>query len=198
MLGPLYHIGTPSAKVCVSAIGGSKPLGVAPSLPLGGGLTSILRWPDEPLPRGLGADIPEDPVADFLATCPSDEADKVVDHLRLEEIARLAAMAASYWTSIQLAADRGDIHLLALHSAQVTAVTREALGLVRELAQQDQLKDSANKDGAARSTTCAVYHNCAAQFNTNRIGPGPCRSQRLTYLFSTRNVRLWAEPAHRA
>ena len=50
-----------------------------------------------------------------------------LDFIRLDEIARLAALAASYWHSIELAADRGDVLTLRVHIHQVTQVTRETL-----------------------------------------------------------------------
>jgi hypothetical protein len=57
-----------------------------------------------------------------------------LDFLHLDEIASLAALCASYWHSVELAAGRGDVHLVALHAKQVGLVTREALALVREVA----------------------------------------------------------------
>jgi hypothetical protein len=57
--------------------------------------------------------------------------------VRLDEIGRLAELAASYWRSITLAADRGDVHLLVLHAKQAATVTREALAIVRTLGEED-------------------------------------------------------------
>jgi hypothetical protein len=52
---------------------------------------------------------------------------------RLDELARQAELAASYWRSVALAADRGDVHTLILHCHQLAAVTREAFALARAL-----------------------------------------------------------------
>jgi hypothetical protein len=56
-----------------------------------------------------------------------------LDYVRFDEIARLAGLAASYWHSVELAADRGDLLTLAVHTKQVVSVTREALTLVGTL-----------------------------------------------------------------
>ena len=56
-----------------------------------------------------------------------------LDVARLDELARLAELAASYWRSVALAADRGDVHTLVLHCHQLAAVTREAFALARTL-----------------------------------------------------------------
>jgi hypothetical protein len=53
--------------------------------------------------------------------------------VRLGEIERLAELAASYWHSIALTADRGEVHLLALHCKHVALVTKSAFALVREI-----------------------------------------------------------------
>lgn len=53
--------------------------------------------------------------------------------IRLDELARLAALAASYWHSIELAADRGDELTVLTHCKQVASVTREALAVARTL-----------------------------------------------------------------
>ena len=63
--------------------------------------------------------------------------DVALDAVRLDEIARLAALAASYWRSIELAADRSDVHLLVLHIKQVLAVTREAAAITKALGSQE-------------------------------------------------------------
>jgi hypothetical protein len=62
-----------------------------------------------------------------------------LDFIRCDEIARLADLAASYWRSIMLAADRGETHILVLHAKQVAAVTRSALSIVRTLGEEDSL-----------------------------------------------------------
>jgi hypothetical protein len=56
-----------------------------------------------------------------------------LDPLRLDEIARLAALASSYWRSIEAAADRGDILTVAVHCNQVAMATRSAFALVKTL-----------------------------------------------------------------
>jgi hypothetical protein len=61
------------------------------------------------------------------------EIDGALDFIRLDEIARLGALAASYWHSIELAADRGDVLTVRVHIHQVVQVTREALSAVKTL-----------------------------------------------------------------
>jgi hypothetical protein len=56
-----------------------------------------------------------------------------LDVARFDELARLAELAASYWHSVALAADRGDVHTLILHCHQLAAVTKEAFALARAL-----------------------------------------------------------------
>jgi hypothetical protein len=56
-----------------------------------------------------------------------------LDVARLDELARTADLAASYWHSVALAADRGDVHTLILHCHQLAIVTREAFALARAL-----------------------------------------------------------------
>ena len=56
-----------------------------------------------------------------------------LDTVRLDELARLAALAASYWRSIELAADRGDTLTVGVHCKQVARVTREVLTLISTL-----------------------------------------------------------------
>jgi hypothetical protein len=70
-----------------------------------------------------------------------------LDFLRRDELARLSDLAASYWKSISLAADRGDVLTVAVHCKQVALVTREAFALVKTLAPQEQTRDSSNKEG---------------------------------------------------
>jgi hypothetical protein len=62
-----------------------------------------------------------------------DNSGGTLNFIRLDEIARLADLAASYWTSIRLAADRGDELTVLTHCKQVISVTREALAVVRTL-----------------------------------------------------------------
>jgi hypothetical protein len=70
-------------------------------------------------------------VVDEPAASPCIE--DAIDYIRLNEIGRLAGLAASYWHSVELAADRGDLLTLAVHTKQVVSVTREALTLVGAL-----------------------------------------------------------------
>jgi hypothetical protein len=56
-----------------------------------------------------------------------------LDCVRLDEIARLAGLAASYWHSVELAADRGDTLTVVTHCKQVTAISREAFALAGAL-----------------------------------------------------------------
>jgi hypothetical protein len=58
-----------------------------------------------------------------------------------DDIARLAELAASYWCSTALAADRGEILTIAVHCRQVAAVTREAFALVKSLGQGQEGRD---------------------------------------------------------
>lgn len=69
----------------------------------------------------------------------ADEPDVVgaLDINRFDEIARLAALAASYWASIELAAGRGDVLTARVHCHQVRSVTVEAFALVKSLGQPE-------------------------------------------------------------
>jgi hypothetical protein len=60
-----------------------------------------------------------------------------LDFARWDEIARLSELATSYWTSVALAADRGDALTVVVHCKQVLAVTREAFTLVKQLGQEE-------------------------------------------------------------
>ena len=71
------------------------------------------------------------PVLDEPAA--SHRIEDALDYVRFDEIARLAGLAASYWHSVELAADRGDTLTVVTHCKQVTAITREALTLVGNL-----------------------------------------------------------------
>lgn len=64
---------------------------------------------------------------------PHGELAQALDVARLDELARLAELAASYWHSVALAADRGDALTVTVHCKQVAAVTREAFALARTL-----------------------------------------------------------------
>jgi hypothetical protein len=70
-------------------------------------------------------------VVDEPAASPCIE--DAIDYIRLNEIGRLAGLAANYWHSVELAADRGDLLTLAVHAKPVVSVTREALTLVGTL-----------------------------------------------------------------
>ena len=62
---------------------------------------------------------------------------EALDSARCDEIARLAALAASYWHSVELAADRGDTLTVRVHVHQVAAVTREAFSLTGQLGEAE-------------------------------------------------------------
>lgn len=60
-----------------------------------------------------------------------------LDYVRLDAIAELAHLAASYWISIREAADRGERPTIDVHCRQVAAVTREAFAIVKSLGSED-------------------------------------------------------------
>jgi hypothetical protein len=64
---------------------------------------------------------------------PGETIVNALDVARLDELARLAELAASYWHSVALAADRGDALTVTVHCKQVAVVTREAFALARTL-----------------------------------------------------------------
>lgn len=67
-------------------------------------------------------------------TLPRPTASKMRSNsVRRDEIARLAGLAASYWHSVEMAADRGDTLTVVTHCKQIAAVTREAFALVGSL-----------------------------------------------------------------
>jgi hypothetical protein len=68
---------------------------------------------------------------------PSTRMDDALDYVRRDEIARLAALAASYWHSVELAADCGDTLTLITHCRQVSGVTREAFAIVKTLGSEE-------------------------------------------------------------
>jgi hypothetical protein len=76
-----------------------------------------------------------------------------VSWLKLDELGRLADLAASYWRSASLAAERGDVHLLTLHCRQISAVTRDAFALVREVAENNEAAPSPSKQKRSPGTT---------------------------------------------
>jgi hypothetical protein len=73
-----------------------------------------------------------------IACCPAHD-DRTLsidldrDFLRLDELARFADLAASYWRSASLAADQGDVHLLTLHCKQVATASKSVVVLVNEV-----------------------------------------------------------------
>ena len=60
-----------------------------------------------------------------------------LDFSRLDEIGRLAALASSYWHSVELAADRGDTLTVVVHCKQIAAVTREVFAIVKTLGETE-------------------------------------------------------------
>jgi hypothetical protein len=75
------------------------------------------------------------PTLDGRAASPRIE--DALDFARLDEIARLAALASSYWRSVELAADRGDTLTVVVHCKQIAAVTREAFAIVKTLGETE-------------------------------------------------------------
>jgi hypothetical protein len=60
-----------------------------------------------------------------------------LDDVRLDAISHLARIAVSYWRSIELAADRGEAHLVVLHGKQVAEVTREAFEIIKLMGSEE-------------------------------------------------------------
>lgn len=60
-----------------------------------------------------------------------------LDVARLDELARLAELAASYWRSVALAADRGDALTVTVHCKQIAAVTRDAFTVAKSLGSEE-------------------------------------------------------------
>jgi hypothetical protein len=56
-----------------------------------------------------------------------------LDYGRLNTIAELADLAASYWHSVALASTRGERLTIETHCRQIAAVTREAFATVKAL-----------------------------------------------------------------
>jgi hypothetical protein len=77
--------------------------------------------------------------ADFSSSAPSEQESDAhrLTFVRLDEIARLADLASSYWRSIALAADRGDTLTVVVHCKQVAAVTRQAFAIVKTLGETE-------------------------------------------------------------
>ena len=71
------------------------------------------------------------------ASAINPEIDVALDAVRLDEIARLAALAASYWHSVELAADRGNTLTVVTHCRQVASVTRDAFAIVKTLGSKE-------------------------------------------------------------
>jgi hypothetical protein len=67
----------------------------------------------------------------------SNRIDDALDFTRLDEIARLAALASSYWRSVELAADRGDTLTVVVHCKQIAAVTREAFAIAKTIGETE-------------------------------------------------------------
>ena len=73
---------------------------------------------------------------DFIGEALEPVERDALDHVHLEEIARLSDLASSYCKSLPLAASRGDKLTLAVHCREAAPVIREALTLVQELARE--------------------------------------------------------------
>ena len=71
------------------------------------------------------------PATDAVAASPS--VSDALDYARLNAVAELADLAASYWISVREAADRGERLTIEVHCRQVAAVTREAFATVKTL-----------------------------------------------------------------
>jgi hypothetical protein len=67
----------------------------------------------------------------------SPRVEVALDFASLDEIARLAVLATSYWRSVELAAERGDALTLVVHCKQLAAVTREAFAIVKTLGETE-------------------------------------------------------------
>jgi hypothetical protein len=67
------------------------------------------------------------------ATTPSPSLTTALDYSRLDAIAEMDELAASYWHAISLAADRGERLTIETHCRQIAAVTREAFATVKSL-----------------------------------------------------------------
>ena len=67
------------------------------------------------------------------APAPSPSLADALDYGRLNTIAELAELAASYWHSVTLAATRGERLTIETHCRQIAAVTREAFAIVKAL-----------------------------------------------------------------
>ena len=70
-------------------------------------------------------------------SAPSPRIEDALNFARLDEIARLAALASSYWRSVELAAERGDALTVVVHCKQLAAVTREAFAIVKTLGETE-------------------------------------------------------------
>jgi hypothetical protein len=57
---------------------------------------------------------------------------EIGSRIRLEEIARMAELAANLWGAVALAADRGDTTALNVHVNQIVILTRAAIAAIRE------------------------------------------------------------------
>ncbi len=70
-------------------------------------------------------------------SAPSPRIENALNFVRLDEIERLAALASSYWCSVELAAGRGDALTVVVHCKQLAAVTREAFAIVKTLGETE-------------------------------------------------------------
>jgi hypothetical protein len=73
--------------------------------------------------------------------------DAACDCLRFDEIARLAALAASYYTSLMLAAEREEMDAIAVHLRQAIATTKAIVAIAGEL-QENEPRRPADADAA--------------------------------------------------
>jgi hypothetical protein len=83
---------------------------------------------------------------------PDRQPSAIADAVRFDEIARLSERAASYSSSIMLAAERGDIHTIRIHCQQVVAISKVVFTTVREL-QADEGPRSSQASAALNTTT---------------------------------------------
>jgi sorbitol-specific phosphotransferase system component IIA len=67
------------------------------------------------------------------AATPAPSLADALDYGRLIAIVEMADLAASYWHSAALAAERGDRLTLETHCRQIAAVTKEAFATVKAL-----------------------------------------------------------------
>jgi hypothetical protein len=73
---------------------------------------------------------------------------------RFDEIAHLAKLAASYWASIMLAAQRGETLTARVHLHQAIIVTCPAAELIRELGEEEPAIDQATSGSLPDEHRC--------------------------------------------